>query len=391
MANFNDSSLRLLLHCEGGSPPFLTPYLLNQYFPPYDRLVSKYLSLGIELRETCVSPSYEKKVKNRKKGKQQQHEPKCTNSEITYSSECISDEKNATVIPEIKKPTGYKFVGRSIRTHQRIPSGYETISTPCFDLHDQYNKNASKKTKGEKGKKMAQSSSNGVVLKTLNGYQKMDANVFPDVIEKLEATSNIGLFDQCTDLIDNGNLNWKKKNQQSVNRTLSWSKYYTAKFCSNDDTSNTNLRIWIPIVGGDDLNCRLNAIDKNQFSKAYKNIEGIAFIGLHHIKSSTLRKDIITSCLAKVDRPGLRSAMLATKDLTQIMEAALNGIKVIGSDLPTVLANSYKALVLDLRGWRTSDKSSIEDELIRFVFKIFNYAIGFIDHHPCHIFHFFLQ
>merc|ERR1712127_1077540 len=59
------------------------------------------------------------------------------------------------------------------------------------------------------------------------------------------------------------------------------------------------------------------------------------------------------ACLAKA--PTIRSSVLATSNLIQIMDAALAGVNLIGSDLPITLAKSKKALVLNLKGWMTDE------------------------------------
>ena len=335
--------LRLLLHCEGGSPPYLTPHLMGKYFAPDNSLVSQHLSLGIQIRECCVVPLYEKKVKKSKKKKE---------------SKGTADKDDQKLDIHNSKPTGYTFSGCSLPKHLLIPNNYEIISVPSFDLIDQYKTANNIKNKITT---IPQSTTKEAILCTLNGYQKISSDLFVDVIKDLEANSHVGLYDQATNPTNNGSSNWKKKNQQSVERTKLWAENYFTK--SKQFKCNPQTKFWIPIVGGNDIDSRVNAtcVAENYMSGEYSDkVEGVAFVGFHHIESSDLRKKMIQTCLMKVK--GLRSAVLATKGLIQIMDAGLSGVDVIGSDLPIILARSSKALALNLRGWRNIKLDSDIDE-----------------------------
>jgi len=362
--NKKQRSLRLLLHCEDASVPYLTPYFLKEHFSPEKKLIKDHLSLGIQLRDGSVVPTYERKVKSvRKKKKKKTSESSndgSSDSKVLSENTKISNEKKdqGQNLFNNSKPTGYTFVGRSLPSHFCIPDGHHIISVPAFDIIDQYKFPNSKKNK-KKGKlnvAIPSSTPKELILRTQNGYQKINCNLFVNVIQGLSAKyiSHVALYDQATNATNNGSSNWKKKNMQSIERTKSWTDNCLEK--------SDSLRIWIPIVGGDDLQSRKSAMEgalsSISHSNMNENVEGIAFIGWHHIESKEIRANVLQSCLSmmKPKFNTLQSVVLATQGLEQIMEAALAGVNIIGSNLPKLLAKSSKALSLDLYGWRANSE-----------------------------------
>lgn len=56
----NKTKIKLLLHAEDGTIPFLTPYLLKNYFSPDSECIQDHLVVGVAIKDTCIAPVFRK-------------------------------------------------------------------------------------------------------------------------------------------------------------------------------------------------------------------------------------------------------------------------------------------------------------------------------------------
>eukprot|EP00568_Trieres_chinensis_P014782 CAMPEP_0183322526 /NCGR_PEP_ID=MMETSP0160_2-20130417/71882_1 /TAXON_ID=2839 ORGANISM="Odontella Sinensis, Strain Grunow 1884" /NCGR_SAMPLE_ID=MMETSP0160_2 /ASSEMBLY_ACC=CAM_ASM_000250 /LENGTH=161 /DNA_ID=CAMNT_0025489709 /DNA_START=1 /DNA_END=486 /DNA_ORIENTATION=- len=72
----------------------------------------------------------------------------------------------------------------------------------------------------------------------------------------------------------------------------------------------------------------------------------------------------MTAAVEKTLSSGVLSAVLVASDLEQILDAAMCGVRVVGTALPATLARKSKALVVKLSGWDSPDGAAVnmEDE-----------------------------
>lgn len=152
--------IRLLLHTKDGIIPYLTPLLLQKYFPA----PQTHLSLGIAVREYCSKPLY--------------------------------PSKDST------KPNGYAF---SSSDADKTILGYHRLTVPTFDLiQDSF------------GKPAAPSNSNLIMVWTPHGRQPLTTTEYQSVSKSLQSNATLSLFDMT---LDNDT---KKRQQAAAQRTSTW-------------------------------------------------------------------------------------------------------------------------------------------------------------------------
>ena len=330
--------LKLLLHCESGSPPYLTPMLLSKYFSPESRIVREHLILGIELRDSCVVPVYGDRgggAKNKKnaQARKRRRLDRSGKTSVVASKDGVADadvdaDANgaAKARGAMTKPIGYTFACRPIPEHLSIRSGYETMACSSFDLLD-----------GIRPNSVVPATASDVTVNTTHGYQKLSPPLLREVTGGMGVTHYVGLYDQSA---KSG-----KRTTKSVERTKAWTSYVqeTAR-------PETAASFWAPVVGGDDASLWSTCLDH---AMALKHLHGICMVGLHHIESRDIRKKLIADTVQKLPR-NVPCAVLVANDLMQILDAALSGARLVGSALPTLMARSHKAFSFDIYGWNST-------------------------------------
>ena len=331
----DDNKAKLILHCENGSPPYLTPALLATCFPSTSRAVQDHLVFGIAVRDSCVTPVYEPKEKKSKKSKQK------SGSKINPPSRQGSAMSDAST--SSAKPTGYTFTGRPLHEHLIIPREYNVLACPSFDLIDDGNSGNNNTMKA------ATATHKEVSLVTPRGHQKLTPNLYHDVVKAMEAQLVIGMYDEASE--ENA-----KRNAKSVERTKLWLEEWnniSTEEKKDDESRRTSYKLWAPIVGGADLTRRLECIEDATANQG--SVGGMALIGIHHIADRLARIELMQSCTKSIPK-SMPCAVLVANSVDQILDAAQNGVQVIGSSLPALLARSRRALVLDVHGWRDENK-----------------------------------
>lgn len=330
----DDKKVKLILHCENGSPPYLTPALLATCLPSTSRAVQDHLVFGIAVRDSCVTPVYEPKKKKSKKTKQK------SGNKIDPPSRQGSMSDASTFSA---KPTGYTFTGRPLHEHLIIPREYNVLACPSFDLIDDG------KSGNNNTMKAATATHKEVSLVTPRGHQKLTPNLYHDVVKAMEAQLVIGMYDEASE--ENA-----KRNAKSVERTKLWLEEWnniSTEEKKNDERKSTSCKLWAPIVGGADLTQRLECIENATANQG--SVGGMALIGIHHIADRQARIELMQSCTKSIPK-SMPCAVLVANSVDQILDAAQNGVQFIGSSLPALLARSRRALVLDVHGWRDEKK-----------------------------------
>lgn len=328
-----ENKVKLILHCENGSPPYLTPSLLATCFPSTSRAVADHLVFGIAVRDTCVTPVYKPKEKKAKKTKRKDktHPPSRQGSAVSDGTSSVASMSSA-------KPTGYTFTGRPLHDDLIIPREYNVLACPSFDLIDDGKL-------GNNGAKAATATHKEVNLITPRGHQKLTPSLYREVVENMEATTSIGLYDEASE--DNA-----KRNAKSVERTKLWLEEWNNSSAELEKVAgHRKNKLWAPIVGGADLTLRLDCIEN---ATKLGSVCGVALIGIHHIADRQARIELLQSCSKAVPK-SMPCALLVANSIGQIMDAAQNGVSYIGSSLPALLARSRRALILDLHGWKDEE------------------------------------
>lgn len=333
----NQYKKKLLLHCECGLPPYLSPHLLSQYFPPDNKVVRNHLVFGIEVRDSCIVPEYNdrsRKTTTERKRRRIEETNNCGGETGESPSGDGRLEKQGVQLSKSNKPTGYKFVGRPASKHLCVPSGYETMVCPTFDLLD-----------SDQSKVPVQGTSSEVALSTPNGFQKLSSNCLFDVVDGLEISNSVSLYDQV--------LCPGKRNKKSVDRTVCWLKTTSAHW-----ENYPKVHWWAAVVGGEDRPLRDECLNQVLEQNC---VHGLALVGVHHIKSRKHRKDLMSGLVGKSSKT-MPKALLVAEDVSQILDAIQSGISVVGTSLPTVLARKSMALTLDLSDWGEKTSTELGDD-----------------------------
>jgi Queuine tRNA-ribosyltransferase len=154
------SPIRLLLHTKDGIIPYLTPTLLQKYFPA----PQTHLCVGIAVREYCSKPLF--------------------------------PSKDST------KPNGYAF---SSPGADNSILDYHRLTVPTFDL-----------IQDSIGKTAATSNGNLIMVWTPHGRQPLTTTVYRSVSKSLQSNATVSLFDMALD--DDS----KKRQQVAARRTSTW-------------------------------------------------------------------------------------------------------------------------------------------------------------------------
>ena len=340
-----DAKMKLLIHAEDGSFPFLTEYLLQTYFNPKDEMVKDHLILGIAVKDTCVVPVYkEKENRNLKRKRSSASGDGDANANVNDNA---NDTKSAP------KPTGYTFDSESIEKQTRLLPGYHTLTLPSFDLLDDVRSTIEKAkvTKNKKGAKDAKcapalptvsSSRDKLSLPTPNGMQQISPEMYTEVAVKLQCESMLALYDQAHP--EEGN----KRKASAADRTKLWFDRCLATL----ESADKKVPLWASLSCFNSERSLTESI--RYLTEKQDSLEGISVVGWHHIKDRDERNALLGKCVDAF-KPGTKFAILAASNLEQVLDAAKNGVYTIGSALPVTWARSHKALALD---FASSDSSS---------------------------------
>lgn len=370
--------LKVLIHCEDGALPFLSPYLLQRYFSPEDPLVKKHLILGVAVKDTCVVPQYghpnemsnkkrkalkddEDTITNKREKIEAKHDEGAPNNPDVKNSKSNSVMENLTPKSDnssSNKPIGYTFESKSISLDLCIPKGYHTMSVPTFDLIDDVDRfnqahEKKKRQKSEKGNSSLatlSSTKDQVTLCTTHGMQKISPKIYTEVTKDLNCDSSVTLFDQSQ--LDDS----QRRKRTCTERSQDWFQY---TYSVSQRNTEKGKNVWLPIpcqIGERNIDNYLN-----DFVQKHDGLKDIALIGWHHFKSRGKKINILnntTRSLRSNDQNNSREkkvAILSLQSLTELLDATRNGANVVGTALPASWARSKRALMLNLSNWRSND------------------------------------
>jgi queuine/archaeosine tRNA-ribosyltransferase len=382
--------LQFALHCKDGAPPFLTPHLLETYFPPdsYPQLV-----WGINMSDSCVVPLYHE-YDNQGESHDVTGPNAIATSIVSPKMSKRQQKKNAkkgggkleSLSTKKTKISGYTFCGRPLDRFFMIPKSYETIVVPTWDLVDNVSTSSTDSSNISSALSASAVSTNKIGLYTAHGRQVMDPTLFLDVLHGLKtAASCVLLYDDtitsskgATTEIPSSTSTRCKACTTVVERTCHLVDQQLTHLTSVDPQTNQDkqsepitqpignkIKFWIPSIGGDDIKLRKQSISealnrsKNQGVKEGHSMHGIALIGLHRFPNQF--EELLDMCLQEIPT-NIPIAIPMTVDWVQIFHCMRLGVDLIGSSLPATLAKNHKVLLLDFYGWRGRDGGEIQSE-----------------------------
>lgn len=383
-------TMKFLLHCPDGAPPFLTPHLLQRYFPSQS---NPHLVLGINMSDSCVVPLYhntndcstkekksdssnaisgiiaptlskrQQKKRLRKGGHQEQSQQEFKHNSTALESVRVTKPK----------PSGYTFAGRPLDTYFMIPKSYDTIVVPTWDLVD----NASSRSIVSS---VSSSSTGKIGLFTAHGRQMIDPTLFLSTLHGLKtAASCVLLYDDTATSSSNVETSISIRPKAcTVERTCHFVDQIITKLSLLPPTGNgddrhppaqpqdNKLRLWIPAVGGDNVELRKRsvkeAVHRSEELNHDDSTHGVALIGLHRFPNHF--GELLNTCIEQIPKT-TPIAVPMTTDWVQIHHCMQAGVDIIGSSLPATLAKERKALVLDIHGWRRRRNTDVDDEHLK--------------------------
>lgn len=352
----SSATMKFLLHCPQGAPPFLTPHLLQTYFSSAN---SHFLAFGIDISDSSVVPVFSSESKtaettsttmpllsNRQQKKLQRRQ----------KLQLATANEKATA----GKPLRYTFVGRPIDTYFHIPNTYETILVPTW----------------EDSAVGSCSSSNGMALSTPHGRITLDPTTYIQVVQGFQtATSCVLLYDNNNNNTTNSsNSTTKSSAVHPVQRTCQYVDHILT--ASSLPTTTNTTKFWIPVVGGQDVELRKQSVQE-ALARCSANphcVQGIALIGLVNPTTScnstnnssstanhgTTYNLLLHHCLSDIPTH-VPIAVLSNNTCLQILDCMRSGIDIIGSALPLTLAKHQQALVFDIHGWKQPSNTNNEN------------------------------
>ena len=293
-SNTSNKKIRLLLHCQGGYPPYLTPPLLQKHFHPSSPLITNHLILGIEINDTC-------------------------NKAIYKTNEC-------------KKPQGYTF--EPYQVHDTLKE-YTTLLCPIWSW-GKNTKNSKKQEMIVKKDISTQNRDSYIILPTPNGNQKLESPIFQNICIKSNTTYKIGMYDYLSPH-KNENLKSNKRIEQSYKRTFHWYQ----------QQSKDVIFPFLLLPPPDNDDDKINYIKKTQEgilstfkSKYLHSSAGIAYYN-QSSQTSSLQQEIHTHLIQQnkliID--------INSNSLKDIIHSILYGMNVIGTNLPQAYAQRGYALL----------------------------------------------
>lgn len=360
----SNEKIKLLLHTRDGSLPYLSDYLLQTYFhPSSNHLVKDHLTLGISVKDTCVVPLYRSSKGSNAKDLKRKRSTTDTCGQDEFND--VETKSNNAVM----KPHGYTFDAESINGLTRTLSAYRTMAVPTFDLFDDAwsFRNAAKKESGNNQnnisleKKVSNggeclptiaSSNHKISLTTPNGMQQISPSNYAQVGMKLHCNSILTLFDQAHP------EDSKKRKKCASERTKEWLEICLSTWSVHPDSKHTYLWGALPCLDSQDL--LLDSIEDLIINQP-NQLHGVALIGWHHIRNRDKRIQVLKK-VSKQFSNETELCVLAASTLEQIIDAAKNGVRTIGTSLPATWALMNKGMVMAFDSLDQNDCKLTEED-----------------------------
>jgi hypothetical protein len=320
------SSLRLLLHCVDGTVPYMTPHLLEKYFPAHR--FGNVLSLGLAVRDTCIAPMY---------------------------TEAKGNEKRVR---------GYTFSTTTKPDPWLLP--YHRVTVCTFDMLQDAER-AMEYSGMESVSKLVHVTDKQVQLWTANGRTSLKTEQYRQACESLNSQIQVPLFDCLVlEAQDSGESTVADRKRQQ--RKL-WAAIKQTQRFTEDFLSTIWKEIWVPVLAEgislDDYGALKEQIEWMTELDRDKGIAGVVLLGWHRILQVHDRECVmreVTRHLVSESKLGSMSlVVLNVLSLEQLFEVVVGaaGLKVVvGTNLPGQWALLNKAFVLNLSGDSTPDDSA---------------------------------
>ena len=368
----------LLLHCEGGGIPYLSPFLWQDFLKnqKQDDNGDLPLMLGLELSDTFVSPVYADKNRHKHKSNKKR---------------CRGDDDN--VINSSKKGlVGYSFKGKPLGEHLSVyrKRGEDTMNlpimiVPAFDL-------VSKAAVCIKSQVI--SSAKEVSIPTSNGHVRVSPETYySDTVlpsfysENINIPSNSKFIPNCKNYVtlyddvvltefdaavlssvENDEQSTdkekimkriRKKQKLSVERTINWSAKTDFYNSAGLEKNNNVVLRWGSIVGGTDKELRKICVNE-VIANNTDELTGIAFVGLHRLfeKSRESYQNVLRDSLKAIPSK-IKTCVLSASSIEEIFDAAKLGVDVIGCCLPAIWARSSRAVLVNFLDSFVPDSASL--------------------------------
>ena len=315
-------SRSLLLHCIDGGVPYLTPSLLERYFPPSDDLF-----LGIAVRDTCVVPTF----KDDSKAKSKKKATSIKKNKIQPAGHQV--QHNNSNIDESPKPRGYSF--NPVKPDRWL-TPYTRVTVPSFSLvNDEL---TCQRGKPRQPQPKDKGNDNHVRVWTPHGKQNLTVDLYSASCTGLESNFSVSLYDMS-------NENNDKRQEKAILRNQQWFVEFLRRQKEGVVAGRAVSTTWAPVIipSAADI-----PPEKVQLSLAHvegvdaNEVSGVALVG-------SWRKEYDEQ-LRSLGVPHV--ALLSADSLSEVLESCCSAfISVIGTDLPTRWAKEKKALVVDI-SWR---------------------------------------
>ncbi len=330
--------MKIILQCENGSFPYLTPFLVNKYFPSKE--YKDHLVLGMAVRDTCVVPMFRdsnaKKSKKKKAFVVKENRPV---KRLRPDESESNPDQNADDSSNRCKPIGYTFdVPKTLLDClEKVANGYDYLLVPTFDLLDDRKNGALSHTNSH------------IQLSTYNGMTKITPELYHKISHNLQLGSVLSLYDQPS-------TKKKKKREQELQqlpicmqRTLSWLDQHLSDN-NNNGNSQSKQELWSPLLLPDNeyiFEKDTNEMIQKVLEKSKRAKEQVlTLVGWHHGNN---QESILKNVQAQIElspSSGTILAVLNSIDLFQFLLAAKSGVSYIGTSIPTQMAKSKKALCI---------------------------------------------
>jgi hypothetical protein len=310
------SSLRLLLHCVDGAVPYLTPHLLEKYFPAHR--FGNVLCLGLAVRDTCIAPIYTEAKGNEKAQRVRGY----TFSTTTKPDPWLLPYHRVTVCT-------FDMLQDAERVMEY--SGMDSVSKPVHVTDTQ------------------------VQLWTPNGRTSLKTEQYRQACRSLNSQIQVPLFD-CLVPEAHGEITVadRKRQQRKLWTAIKQTRRFTEDFLSTPWNG-----VWVPVLA-DGISVDDNGALKEQLEWMTeldhdKGIAGVILLGWHRIphvhERECVMKEVTRHLISESKVANLSLVVLNVLSLEQLFEVAVGAADVkvvVGTNLPGQWALLNKAFVLNL-------------------------------------------
>lgn len=303
----SDSPISFLLHTHDGLIPFMTPTLVEKYFPA----PQKHLVLGIAVRDTCVVPLY----------------PGNGTKDLSLTKK----KKNRKKVQDKNKPCGFGF--SSEKRVQSFLRAYHRVTVPSFDV-------VQDAISAKQTKQQLIATDNHVMLWTPHGRHALTNADYLKTNEGLESGSFVSLYDVAQDGEN------QKRRLAARRRTTHWLQ---------ETIKGEGNQVWAPLVltGFPPSPSDKGAADNlGEVVAKSDRVRGFAISGYAQLKDEQVRNKRVNERLQELGCSQKELLVLSTSSTRQLIDCIREGVDIVGSNLPFEWAKAQKAFCVGPTGWQ---------------------------------------